>query len=156
VRATVAQAITQIGITPAYGGSINVPCPSGGSMTITPMSIGTPTPAGDFSFTSRTEFKDCRSGAVSMNGDPYLENAASFSGLSTATMTSTVNTTGGIRFDVNGQQGRVQYNCTQTMTIQGPITPGVLPPMTISYSGSITWEQPLGSAPVTRACSPTQ
>lgn len=157
VSATVAQAIAQLGAAPASGlSTITIPCSGGGSVTMTPMSTGTPGPSGDFTTTSRMQFNNCVSGGVTMNGDPYLDSALSLSGTASATMTLTVTTTGAVRFDVNGQQGRMLDNCTTTMTIQGPITPGVLPPMTVSYSGTITWEQPLGSTPVTHACGPAQ
>jgi hypothetical protein len=157
VSATVAQAIAQLGAAPASGlSTITFSCSGGGSVTMTPLTTGTPGSSGDFSITSRMQFNNCVSGAVTMNGDPYLDSVLSFSGSSSTTMTLTATTTGGVRFDANGQQGRMVDNCTTTMTIQGPITPGVTPPMTVSYSGTITWEQPLGSTPVTHACGPAQ
>ena len=64
---------------------------------------------------------------------------------------STLRTTGGVRVD-NGVQGRVQFNCTTTVSISmaNPSSPQV----SVASSGTTTFEQPLGSTPVVRPCGP--
>jgi hypothetical protein len=49
-------------------------------------------------------------------------------------------------------QGRVQFNCTTTTTIS--MSNGSTPQFSMSASGTITFEQPLGSTPVVRPCGP--
>ena len=106
--------------------------------------------------TSRTEFNDCKSQDVIMRGDPYLQTTGEHTfgpivGGALASSTATMRTTGGLRFDANGKQGRAQYNCTQVMTIQ--FTGTNTPQVSITSSGTITWEQPLGTLTV-RPCGP--
>ena len=65
---------------------------------------------------SRIEFRDCKNQTVTLNGDPYLETSAEHS-FPTPSGTggdsiSTIRTTGGMRIDTGGVQGRVQFNCT--------------------------------------------
>jgi hypothetical protein len=70
----------------------------------------------------------------------------------TSSMTATIRTTGGLRFDAGATQGRSQYDCTQVMSIQ--LTGGTAPAqVSVTSSGTITWEQPLGTVTV-RPCGP--
>jgi hypothetical protein len=126
-------------------------CPGGGSMTMT-VNFTTPVgPAGTMTTSTRTEFNDCRSQTVTMNGDPYLMITGEHvfvrggDGL-TSGVTATIRMTGGLRFDVGGIQGRARYDCTQVMSVQ--IINGTPSQPSITSSGTITWEQPLGSVAV--------
>jgi hypothetical protein len=158
VGATVTQATGML-IGAAPGGLSRVmtqPCPAGGSMTMT-FSVTTPTgPSGPLSTSSRTEFSDCRSQTVTINGEPYLTMIGEHTlGPVTdggSSISSILRMTGGLRFDAGGMQGRAQYDCTLTVTMQigGNGTPS---PPSITSSGTVTWEQPLGTVTV-RPCGP--
>ena len=159
VSSTVTQSSLQVALLGSIGPSnaITMPCPDSGSMTLaftaTPPAFGAQT----FVSTSRTEFNDCRSQAVLIQGDPYLETTSEHtapapSGGVLTSMTSTMKTTGGLRFTANGVQGRTQYNCQQVVTMQ--MVNGTLQ-FQMTSSGSITWEQPVGSTPIVRPCGPS-
>ena len=104
--------------------------------------------------TGRIEFNNCQSQNVAIQGDPYLEMSGVFSmpvsGGATTTASSSQHITGGLRFTSNGEQGRAQYDCAIAMTMQ--MSSGA-PQVSMTASGTITWEQPLGSTPVTHSCS---
>ena len=160
VMSAVSQAMSQAalaGRTTVDTNSITVPCSGGGSMVITlsPLPQG---PTEGLRLSSRTEFRDCRNQAVTLNGDPYLESSMDLSfsspgGALSGNSTSTMRTTGGMRVNNNGVQGRVQFNCTTTVTIT--LVNGSSPQVSASASGTMTFEQPLGSTPVTRPCGPS-
>ena len=146
------------------GGLSNVltrACPGGGSMTMT-FTITTPgntTPPGlpgTVTSSSRMEFSDCRSQTLTINGDPYLTMTGehTFGPLvdGVSSMTATNRTTGGLRFDAGGTQGRAQYDCTQTMSLQVGSN-GTPATHTVISSGTITWEQPIGTVMI-RPCGP--
>ena len=108
-----------------------------------------------FRTSSRTEFRDCRNKTVTINGDPYLESSSEFllpTPGGTGESTSTTRMTGGMRFDNGGVQGRVRFNCTVIMTMR--LVPGSPPEVSMTASGTTTFEQPLGSTPVVRPCGP--
>jgi hypothetical protein len=159
IGATLNQASSMV-ITAAAGGGfssvLTSNCPGGGTMTMT-FTATTPGQSGPASTSSRTEFSDCRSQNVTINGDPYLSMASEYvfspAGSSVpSSLTATIRMTGGLRFDAGGVQGRAQYNCTQTMSMR--ITnDGTHPPPSISSTGTMTWEQPLGTVTV-RSCGP--
>ena len=133
-------------------------CPGGGSMTMTMTFNLTPTvPSGTVTSSSRTEFSDCRSESVTIHGDPYLLMTGETlivrgsDGL-TSSMTVTMRMTGGLRFEAGATQGRAQYDCTHVMSFQiGNGAPTHQP--SITSSGTMTWEQPLGTVTV-RPCGP--
>lgn len=103
--------------------------------------------------TGRIEFNNCEAQNVTIQGDPYLEMSGTFSmpvsGGATTTASSSEHITGGLRFTSNGEQGRAQYDCSIAMTMQ--MSSGA-PQVSMTASGTIMWEQPLGSAPVTYSC----
>lgn len=152
------QAVGQMALAgPVTGGTSNtitVPCPGGGSMVMTM----NPGQLGDvYRSSSRIEFRDCRNGSITMNGDPYLDSSmegsfASLGGGTSGTSVLKMTTTGGMRMSSNGIQGRVGFNCTTTVTMTS--TGAAQPQVSISSSGTMTFEQPLGSTPVTRPCGP--
>jgi len=155
VASVLSQATTQLAVVGGApsAGIVTLACAGGGSMTIT--LGGTPPPSGNtFSLSSRTDFNNCRTDQVTINGDPFLQSASQYvisgSGTSGSAMTTTT-MTGGLRFDSNGVQGRVQFNCTSVITVALTSTPS---PASIAWSGTMTWEQPLGSTPVAKACGP--
>lgn len=168
LSSTVTQAIVGAALTQATGmlvgavpggssGVITHVCPGGGSMTIT-FDVTTPAgPSGPMRTSSRMELTDCRSQIVTINGDPYLMMTAEHTfgpvaGDGSSSMTSTIRTTGGLRFDADGTQGRARYDCTQIVSMQfGGNGPPSLP--SVSSSGTITWEQPIGTA-TARPCGP--
>ena len=88
--------------------------------------------------------------AALANGMP--SNSSSFLPSSSVFAVVTMRTTGGLRMNTNGVQGRVQFNCTTTVSIS--IVNGSSPQVSVSSSGTTTFEQPLGSTPVTRPCGP--
>jgi hypothetical protein len=96
------------------------------------------------------EYSDCRSQSVTINGDPYLmmtgEHAFTPPAVSGGqpSMTATLRTSGGLRFDAGGTPGRAQYDCTQVLSMQfgGNGTPTQ---PSVTSTGTITWEQPLGT-----------
>ena len=106
---------------------------------------------------SRIEFRDCKNQTVTINGDPYLETSidlllSALAGPTDGDSVSTMRTTGGMRINSNGVQGRVQFNCTTTVSIS--IVTGSPPKVSVSSSGTTTFEQPIGSTPVVRPCGP--
>jgi hypothetical protein len=136
--------------------AITYTCPGGGSMTIT-INVTTPAgPPGAVTTSTRTEFSDCRSQTVTINGDPYLTSAAEHvfvrgaDGVASS-MTSTIRMTGGVRFNADATQGRARYDCTQVMSLQ--LVNGTPSQPSITSSGTITWEQPLGTVTV-HPCGP--
>ena len=159
VGATLTQATGML-VSVAPGGLSRVmvqPCPAGGSMTMT-FSVTTPTgPSGTLGTSSRIEFSDCRSQTVTIIGDPYLMMTGEHvlgpvvDGV-LSSMTTTMRTTGGLRFDAGGTQGRAQYDCTRVMSMQIGGN-GTTPVASVTSSGTITWEQPIGTVMV-RPCGP--
>ena len=143
---------------PATGGASNtytVPCDGGGSIVMTGGNTLPPQQPNVFGASLRIEFRDCTHKTVTINGnpftvtingDPYLDTTItnSFSTPGGVDSVFTMQTTGGVRIDTNGVQGRVQFNCSMTS--------GSTPPESISFSGTTTIEQPLGSTPVVRPC----
>jgi hypothetical protein len=131
--------------------TVTLPCTGGGSIvtTVSPL----PQPTGALRFSSRIEFRDCRNDTVTINGDPYLDTSMELltSGPG-GNATLRQETAGGVRINSNGVQGRVQFNCTTTTTIS--MSNGSTPQFSMSASGTITFEQPLGSTPVVRPCGP--
>ncbi len=160
VMSAVSQAMSQAalaGRTTVDTNTITMPCSGGGSMVITlsPLPLG---PAEGLRSSSRVEFRDCRNQTVTINGDPYLDSSIELSfstpgGALSGNSTSTIRTTGGLRIDSNGVMGRVQFNCTTTVNIT--LVNGSSPQVSVSSSGTTTFEQPLGSTPVTRPCGPS-
>jgi hypothetical protein len=89
---------------------------------------------------------------VTINGDPaiLMDGAYTFgtaTGNGPSTVTATTRMTGGIRFDALGTPGRARYDCTLTMSMQiaSDGTPGQ---QIIASTGTITWEQSLGTVVV--------
>lgn len=154
----VAQAMSQLAIVgPIAGGTPNtftMPCPGGGSIvtTMDPLPLQQP---GLFHSSSKIEFRDCKNQAGTLNGDPYLETSGDFSfptsGGTIGDSVSTLRTTGGLRMDTSGVLGRVQFNCTMTVSVH--LVNGT-PQLSITSDGTTTFEQPLGSTPVVRPCGP--
>ena len=92
---------------------------------------------------------------VTINGDPaiLMDGAYTFGhghGDTPSSVTATTRMTGGLRFDAAGTAGRARYDCTLMMSMQIG-TNGTPAPPTITSSGTITWEQPLGTVAV-RPC----
>jgi len=135
---------------------LSYPCPEGGSIDTT-FSAGLPTgPGSTLTMTSKMEFNACKSQGLVIQGDPYLLTSGEYMigpivDNLPSSMTTTTRTTGGVRFTGAGTTGRAQYDCTQLMAIQfssnGP------PQISATSSGTITWEQPLGTV-TTRPCGP--
>jgi hypothetical protein len=175
VSATVGQALSQTatsGATLVSGGPIvsagspvftsTFPCPSGGSI-VTTMSVPASTSDGQGTLslkgTSRTEFNDCRSQNVVMRGDPALIQSSDFefqssSGGSPVTLTATTQTNGAIIAVSNSVETRVRFDCTSVITIQigGTSPPPPAPRPSPIYTGTMTWESPLGTVVRTSAC----
>jgi hypothetical protein len=158
VMSAVSQAMGQLALVgPTIGDPPNtftMPCANGGSI----VTILDPLPPQEktvFRYSSRTEFRDCRNAAGTINGDPYLQTTAEHSFPTPAgtggDSISTLRSTGGLRFDMNGVQGRIQFNCTMTVNIG--VANGVTQ-SSATWSGTTTFEQPLGTTPVTRPCGP--
>ena len=87
-----------------------------------------------------------------MNGDPALLIDGSYvflpaTGGPPSSMTATTRITGGLRFDAGGTAGRARYDCTLTISMQLGSAGSTAPP-SIGSSGTITWEQPLGTLAV--------
>ena len=160
VMSAVTQAMSQIALVGRTTGdtsnTFTFPCTGGGSivMTMNPL----PQQQGNvFRSSSRIEFRDCRNQTVTINGDPYLDTSIELSfstpgGGTGGDSVSTLRTTGGLRINSNGVQGRVQFNCTTTVSIT--MANGSSPQVSVSSSGTTTFEQPLGSTPVVRPCGP--
>jgi hypothetical protein len=175
VGATVGQALSQAaasGATVISGGPIvsagapaftsTFPCPSGGSI-VTTMSVPASTSDGQGTLslkgTSRTEFNDCRSQNVVMRGDPALIQSSDFefqnpSGGAPVTLTATTQTSGAIIAISNSVETRVQFDCTSVITLQIGVTspPSPIPRPSPIYTGTMTWESPLGTVVRTSAC----
>jgi hypothetical protein len=136
--------------------TFTVACAGGGSMVLT-LNPLPPQQTNVFRSSSRIEYHDCKNQAVTINGDPYLESSmeVSFSapgGGTDSDSISTMKTTGGLRISSDSGQGRVQFNCTTTVSIK--TANGTAPQVSMSSSGTITFEQPIGSTPVARPCGP--
>src|SRR6185295_10945086 len=119
VTSAMAQSLSQVAVLAPTSGdvanSITFPCAGGGSIVTTFGGSLPRDPGTVLTTSSRSEFRDCKSGNTTINGDPYLEshNQHVFSDPSHGgAVTSTMSTSGGLRFDTNGVQGRVQFNCT--------------------------------------------
>ena len=138
---------------------ITYTCPGGGSMTMSMTFNLTPTvPSGTVTSSSRTEFNACRSESVTIHGDPYLMMTGETvvvrgADRLTSSMTVTMRMTGGLRFEAGATQGRAQYDCTHVMSVQFVNGTPSQPSTSITSSGTITWEQPLGTVTV-RPCGP--
>jgi hypothetical protein len=134
--------------------TLTMPCANGGSMSLTFNPTG-PSSSGTLSSSSRMEFNDCRNGSVTMNGDPAIMMDGTYTFVTTgdtpSSMTAVTRMTGGLRFDSAGTAGRARYDCTMTMTMTFSDGTPALP--TIASTGTITWEQPLGTVSV-RSCGP--
>jgi len=161
VMSAMAQAMSQLAIVaPTSGDALNtltMPCAGGGTIVLTMGTTLPPQQTNVYRSSSRVEFRDCKNQAVTINGDPYLETSAehSFPGLLSGPggdSISTLRTTGGMRIDSGGVQGRVQFNCTMTVSVNTATRP---PQVSMTSSGTITFEQPLGSTPVVRPCGPS-
>ena len=158
VAATVSQAAINTAMTVSPDGlsrTVTFPCADGGSMSITLTSTMGAPQSGTFTSSSRTEFTECRRQNVTINGDPAMLMDGTYTfgtatGGTPSSVTSTTRMTGGLRFDAAGTSGRARYDCTMTMSMQisgnGPLTQP-----TMTSSGTITWEQPLGTVTV-RPC----
>ncbi len=112
-------------------------------------------PPAPLTTSSRIEFTDCRSQTVTINGDPAVMmdgtyTFATTTGNTPSSMTATTRMTGGLRFDTAGVPGRARYDCTLMMSMQIG-SDGTPAQPTITSSGTITWEQPLGTVTV-RPC----
>ena len=160
VMSAVTQAMSQTALAGRTSGdtpnTFGYPCAGGGSI-VTTMSPLPQQQTNVFRSSSRIEFRDCRNQTVTINGDPYLETSMELSfstpgGSPGGDSVSTLRMTGGVRIDSNGVQGRVQFNCTTTVGIT--IANGSSPQVSVSSSGTTTFEQPLGSTPVVRPCGP--
>jgi len=159
VISTMTTAMRQVAVVgPMTGDTLNtftMPCTTSGSIVIT---VGgtLPREANMHRSSSRIEYRECRNQTVTINGDPYLETTGEHSfltlGAPDSDSVSTIRMTGGLRFDNAGVQGRVQFNCTNTMTVR--FVSGS-PQVSSTSTGTITFEQPLGSVPVARPCGPT-
>ena len=89
---------------------------------------------------------------MTINGDPaiLIDGTYTFertAGGAVSRMTATTRMTGGVRFDAAGTSGRARYDCTMLLSM--PIGSDGRPAQpTITSSGTITWEQPLGTVSV--------
>jgi len=158
VMSAMAQAMGQIAIIGPNAGdppnTLTMPCASGGSIVI----IIDPLPPQEKTVlrsSSRIEFRDCKNQTSTLNGDPYLQTSAEHSFPTPAgtggDSISTLRTTGGLRFDNSGVQGRVQFNCTMTVNVRSV---NGQTQSSATWTGTTTFEQPLGSTPVVRPCGP--
>jgi len=155
VGATLTRA-TSVLLSATPGPSSVIPCPGGGSMTMTTNVTLPADPSETLTTSTRAEFNECRSQTVTINGDPYLAMAGEHAIVHGADglilgVTTTLRTTGGLRFDAGGTQGRARYDCT--LVSSAPVVNGTPSQPSISSSGTITWEQPLGTVTV-RPCGP--
>ena len=157
VRAAMVRAMNQaaLGATGNPTNGFTVPCDNGGSMVMTTDPLSQK-PPNVFGATMRIEFIDCTHETVTLNGDPYLSMTIQSSypmGFGTGGETVlTIQTTGGVRLASNGVQGRAQFNCSSTATTTAANTPSAQ--VTMTSTGSVTFEQPLGTTPVVRPCGP--
>ena len=161
ITAALAQALSQAAVF-GPGGTITnpmvMPCPDGGSITVTHSGPLPPDFGGKFVTTSKTEFNDCKTQNVIIRGDPWLQIAGEYvfgppGGGTPSSVSSTMSITGGLRSEANGVHGRAQYNCTMTFAVQYAGN-GQPPQITTTATGTITWEQPLGTPVRTSACGP--
>ena len=161
VMSAMSQAMSQIALVGRAAGDLQntftFPCAGGGSI-VTTISPLPQQPGNVFRSSSRVEYRDCRNQAVTINGDPYLDTSielvfSSPGGPTVGDSVSTMRTTGGLRISSNGVQGRVQFNCTTTVSIK--VIDGSAPQLSVSSTGTTTFEQPLGSTPVVRPCGPS-
>jgi hypothetical protein len=131
--------------------TITFPCTDSGSMSTTVTSTGDITSSA-FTSSSRIDFTECRSQAVTINGDPAILIDGSYTFETTAggavsSVTARTRMTGGVRFDAAGTSGRARYDCTMLLSM--PVgSDGTPAPPTSTSSGTITWEQPLGTVTV--------
>ena len=160
VMSAMSQAMSQMALLGRTAGDIpntfTIPCQGGGSMVMT-LSPLPPQPGNIFRSSSRIEFRDCRNQTTTINGDPYLDTSIELvfsapGAPGSGDSVSTMRTTGGLRMNSNGVQGRVQFNCTTTVTIT--LVNGSSPQVSVSATGTTTFEQPIGSTPVVRPCGP--
>lgn len=127
-------------------------CPGGGSMVMT---FDRPTPALDipdshWSTIARAEPRDCRTGDLIVNGDPYLQMDSEISFPGTANPTAGISVamkmTGSLRFDgTRGSRGRVTYDCRQTITSGASLD--------IRWAGTISWTLDNGDV-IVSPCGP--
>lgn len=157
VAAAVNQATVNTAMTASPGGlsrTITIPCADGGSMSMTVSPTG-PVASGTLTSSSRMEFSDCRNQTVTINGDPAIMMDGTYTFVTTgdtpSSMTAVTRMTGGLRFDSAGTAGRARYDCTMSMSMQ--FSDGTPMQPTIAATGTITWEQPLGTVSV-RSCGP--
>jgi hypothetical protein len=154
IGAALTQATSMLVSATPDGVSRVITCPDGGSLAVS-IDAATPAdPSGTVTTSSRIEFSDCRSQTVTINGDPYLAMTGEDVFVRGAdgtlsSMTATMRRTGGLRFDGGGTQGRARYDCTDVMTLQ--FLNGNPSQTTITSTGTISWEQPLGTVTV-RPC----
>lgn len=159
VAAAVNQAAMNTAMTVSPDGrssTVTIPCADGGSisvtMTFSPTSPGT---SGPLTSSSRMEFGNCRNQTVTINGDPAIMMDGTYTFVTTgntlSSMTALTRMTGGLRFDTAGTAGRARYDCTMTMSMQ--FSDGTPMQPTVTATGTITWEQPLGTVSV-RSCGP--
>jgi hypothetical protein len=92
---------------------------------------------------------------VTIDGDPaiLIDGTYTFSTVTRgvpSSMTATTRMTGGLRFDTSGTPGRARYDCTMTISMQIG-SDGIAGQPAFTSSGTITWEQPLGTLAV-RPC----
>ena len=159
VTSAMTQAMSQLAIVGRAGGdtpnTFTMPCPAGGSTVMTWNQLPLQQ-SNIYRSSSRIEFRDCKNQTGTVNGDPYLETSAEHSFPSPmgtgGDSVSTLRTTGGLRIDTGGTQGRVQLDCTMTVSVHS--VTGSTPQMSLTSTGTITIEQPLGSTPVVRPCGP--
>ena len=159
VMSAMTQAMRQLSIVAPTGGgaphTFTMPCPGGGSIVMTFTTTPLQTQTNVFRSSSRMEYQECRNNMVTINGDPYLERTSEHSfptiGNPTGESSSTHRTTGGMRIDSGGVRGRAQFDCTMTANVR--FVNGT-PQVSLTSSGTITLEQPLGSTPVVRPCGP--
>ena len=155
IAATVSQAAMKTAMSTSPDGlsrTITFPCADGGSMSMTFTSTTGAVLSGTFTSSSRIEFTECRAQAVTINGDPaiLMDGAYTFgtaAGSAPSTVTATTRMTGGLRFDAAGTPGRARYDCTLMISMQIG-SDGTPVQQTFTSSGTITWEQPLGTVTV--------
>ena len=135
--------------------STTIPCASGGSMSITITTPAGGVGSGTVTTSSRLEFNECRNQTVTINGDPAIMMDGTYAFTTVdgvlSTMTATTRMTGGVRYDTAGVPGRARYDCSTTMNVQ--FNNGAPSQPSIASTGTITWEQPLGTVTV-RPCGP--
>jgi len=132
--------------------TVTFSCPDGGSMSVTATGTTGGLPSGPVTSSSRIEFTACRSQTVTMNGDPaiLMDGTYTFApatGGAPTSVSATTRMTGGLRFDTAGTPGRARYDCTMMISMQIG-SDGTPAQQTFTGSGTITWEQPLGTVTV--------